>query len=68
MAATIKKHYIGCYRVTYPDAYEFGQIKHEGRNWLAEIRDTETGRIVRFAGIWKTKHEAIEECEFILNQ
>ena len=68
MAATVKKHYKGTYRVSYPDAARFGQIRrYSKRLWIAEIRNTETGTLLRHAGIWETRQDAIEECEGILN-
>ena len=57
---TIQKHYPGCFRVS--DGGEiFGQIKKDGRKWTAEIRYSESGDIKRYAGIWSTKKDAIEE-------
>jgi hypothetical protein len=62
----IKKHYQGCYRISNGGEI-FGQIKKDGRKWIAEIRETDCGDIKRYAGIWNTKKEAIEEVIFILN-
>lgn len=63
----IKKHYPGCYRVSC-DKQAFGQIKKEGREWNAEIRSTTTGTILRFAGIWNTRKDAVEEVQSILTR
>lgn len=58
---SVRKHHRGCYRVTLtPD--EFGQVKREGqREWLAELRDTRTGDLIRYAGLWPTLWQAIAE-------
>ena len=67
MTTQIKKHYPGCYRVSNgSDA--FGQIRKDGRKWNAEIRKTETGEMMRFAGIWGTRKDAVEEIEHILER
>lgn len=57
-----------CYRYNVDGLYSdlFGQIKREGRDWLAEIRYCSTGRISRYAGIWNTRKDAEEEIEHIL--
>lgn len=55
-------------RMGSKDNYRFGQIKREGRRWTAEIRESQTGALVRFAGIWATKRDAVEECEHILER
>lgn len=57
---TLREHCKGCYRLTLsPD--RFGQIIKRGREWHAEIRNTHNGDLVRFAGIWNTRKEAVEE-------
>ena len=62
---SIEKHYQGCYRIS--DGGEiFGQIKKDGRKWIAEIRYSESGDIKRYAGIWDTKKDAIEEVVTII--
>ena len=64
---SIEKHYQGCYRIS--DGGEiFGQIKKDGRKWIAEIRYSESGDIKRYAGIWDTKKDAIEEVVFIISR
>lgn len=56
-------------RVQAEGSEYFGQIKKQSdREWHAEIRRIETGELVRFAGIWKRKRDAIEEVEFILRK
>lgn len=58
--------------MTVPGKPRFGQVcecDKDGnkypftgkRYWLAEIRDTRTGELVSFAGIWGTRREAVEE-------
>lgn len=64
---SVKRHGPRCYRVS-GNGDRFGQIKRDGREWHAEIRDTESGSLVRFAGIWNTRRDAIEEVEFILSR
>lgn len=64
---SVKRHGPRCYRVSCNGAC-FGQIKRDGREWHAEIRDTESGHLVRFAGVWRTRCDAIEEVEFILSR
>lgn len=61
----IKKHYEGCYRISNNGPF-FGQVKKVNREWHAEIRQTETGTLVRFAGIWNTRKDAIEEIDSLL--
>ena len=73
-----KKHYTGCYRVSDKDAKLFGQVRKNNvvnaetgsilPGWIAEIRYSETGVIKRYAGIWRTKKEAIEEVTFVLSR
>lgn len=64
---TMGKHYPGCYRVRRADGAEiFGQIKKFGRKWRAEIRNTDTGNLVREAGIWPTLNDARDEVEWII--
>ena len=72
---TIKKHYPGCYRISFVDERRreepfsiFGQIIKDGRKWIAEIRYSSSGDIKRYAGIWNTKKEAIEEVVFIISR
>ena len=65
MTVTIKKHTSTTYRASNGTAH-FGQFKRVGREWHAEIRETETGVLVRYAGIWDRKADAVEEIEYIL--
>lgn len=57
------------WRIAISDHPEFiGQIhKENNRKWTAEIR-TEKGEIVEYAGIWKSKKDAIEEVIFGLKR
>jgi hypothetical protein len=50
----------GIYRITLSSEH-FGQVRHVGREWHAEVRQTETGNLVRYAGIWPTRQAAIDE-------
>ena len=61
------KHSINCHRVSNGSAL-FGQIKKVDREWHAEIRDTETGTLLRYAGIWNRKSDAVEDCEHIIER
>ena len=63
----LKKHRDGVFRYSIPGCDVFGQIKKiNNRKWVAEIRDVETGNLVRNAGEWKSKKEAVEEIQHIL--
>lgn len=64
---TVKVHSPGCYRV-HMAKDRFGQVFRKGREWHAEIRSRLTGNILRFAGIWKARHEAIGEIASILDR
>ena len=51
-------------RVLMDGTLVVGLVRKNGRTWEAElVRD---GRIVRFAGIWNTKRDAIEEAASLL--
>ena len=72
---TIKRHFPSCYRISFVDERMgedsfsiFGQIIKDGRKWIAEIRYSSSGDIKRYAGIWNTKKEAIEEVVFIISR
>ncbi len=46
---------------------EFAGIrKHDDGKWYVEIRMTESGSMLRYAGIWNTLKEATEEANFQL--
>jgi len=68
MTSHVTKHYKGCYRVTYPGTGCFGQIKKAGREWIAEIRDSADGSIIRPAGIWGRLRDAVGEVEYIIEE
>lgn len=57
---TLRAWLPGRYRMTLGDT-EFGQVKRDGREWIAEVREIETGVIVRFAGVWPSLREAAAE-------
>lgn len=44
----------------------FASIERCGRVWHVEIRDSETGKIVRFGGMWDTKRDAVNEAVAVL--
>lgn len=62
----LKKHYPGCYRTETVHG-RFGQIKRDGREWKAEIR-SRSGDLERYAGIWGTRKDAVDEVEHILEE
>lgn len=41
-----------------------GELKSK---WYADIRKSSTGDLVRYAGIWDSKRDAVEEVTHILN-
>lgn len=65
----LRKHYGGCYRTPSVNG-RFGQIKKATNptSWLAEIRDSETGAIIRYAGYWPTLKSANEEVASLLTR
>lgn len=60
MTIEIKKYSPTTYRVV-ADTSIFGQIKRVDQKWHAEYRETETGTLIKFAGIWVTRQDAIDE-------
>ena len=66
-AFSVRNHGPRCYRVSC-NGDRFGQIRKHGREWHAEIRDTESGSLIRFAGVWRTRRDATEEIESILSR
>jgi hypothetical protein len=47
----------------------FGNVKKVGREWHAEVRaSTNTSEVYRFAGVWKTKRDAVEEAIWIISR
>jgi len=62
---TIEKHAKNIFRIKLKtNKVRFGQI-HKKSKWEAEIRDKD-GNLVRYAGIWNSKKEAVDEILFIL--
>lgn len=41
--------------------------EHKGK-WCGDIRRNSDGALIRFAGVWNTKREAVEEAAFILER
>lgn len=67
---TVHKFTADIFRVTADngDTEFFGQVKKQNaKSWTAEIRETDTGDLYRFAGIWTTKKEAVAEVMFIID-
>lgn len=63
-ATKLRKHGSNSYRMTLSPDF-FGQITKKGREWHAEMRETNTGVIVRFYGIWSSLKDAVDELESI---
>jgi len=64
---TREKWMNGYYRVKGSEATKFAGIrKHDDNKWYVEIRESATGNMTRYAGIWNTLKEATEEAEFQL--
>ena len=55
---TWNKRTPGRYSRTMGDDH-YALVNKRGREWHAEVRNNSHGDIVRFAGIWTTKHEAL---------
>ena len=62
----LTKLYKGFYRVHVDGSDDFGQIMKEKSKWYAEIRDSD-GVIRRYAGIWNTRQDAVQEVERLLS-
>ena len=67
----IEKWHRGAWRVRIDASWCFGHITRKcigdtAATWMAEIRNKETGALVRYAGIWGRKKDAVEECLSIL--
>jgi hypothetical protein len=45
--------------------HEYSEYKGK---WMADIRVSRTGELVRYAGIWNTMKEAREEAEWIITR
>jgi hypothetical protein len=56
----VRKHMDGVYRVTLNDR-EFAQVSRRCSVWHADVRDIETGVLVRYAGVWKSRAAALAE-------
>lgn len=39
---------------------EFRRGTPHGRHWAVEIRDSDSGQMMRYAGVWPTLREAVE--------
>lgn len=62
-----RKQYSGSYRLTISHG-RFAQIRKSTGAWLVEIRISDTGELVRYAGLWPTLAEAkAEALSFIDN-
>jgi len=61
-----KKLLAGYYRLSGNDYYANIKKSRDDGMWHAEIRNND-GKVVQFAGIWKTKKDAHEEAEMVLS-
>jgi hypothetical protein len=55
----------GYYRITADRGYANVKRDRETGKWHGDIRNN-SGDLVRYAGIWKSKKDAVEEAQFIL--
>ena len=55
----------GYYRLS--SEAQFAGIRHQRDGWHIEIRDSATGTLQRYAGIWRTLRDARAEAEHALN-
>ncbi|MFB6196883.1 MAG: hypothetical protein ABEI52_01260 [Halobacteriaceae archaeon] len=64
LGATVETHHGSTVRVSN-GSDEFGQVKpYNSGQWLAEIRKADAGDLIRYAGIWSSKQDAIHEAAF----
>lgn len=56
----------GFWRATMLDG-RFSNIRRERDGWHADIRN-ERGELVRYAGIWPTLRDALDEVSFIFSR
>lgn len=74
MTRNLRQHYVGCYRLTLLDSAKFAQIlraakrpdgtyqpQTDGREWLVEIRQVETGALERYAGVFPSLKAAVAD-------
>jgi hypothetical protein len=64
MTDQIRKLSANIFRITLTDD-RFGQVRNSGKEWHAEVRRTHDGALVRYAGIWGSRKDAIEELQSI---
>lgn len=64
----IVKYASGFYRVSGENYFANVKLDSKDKKWHAEIRRRDDGVLVRFAGIWNTKKDAVEEAKFILER
>jgi hypothetical protein len=62
----LRKIYAGCYRYSSTLSFAFGHIRRNGALWQADIRNSETGDLIRCAGLWATRREAQDEVRDLL--
>ena len=56
----------GYYRIN--NGERFAGIRRHGRKWHVEIRQSSTGNLLQYAGIWDSLHDASKEAEWVLSR
>ena len=80
MEPRLIKQRAGCYRTESINGYfgqivkrtgswgeKFGCAVYTSAGWHAEVRNSETGDIVRLAGIWDTRESAYSELRSLID-
>ena len=61
------KFLAGWYRLT--GEHHFSNIKLENDGlWSADLRYQHSGELVRYAGLWSTKREAVDEATYLISR
>lgn len=64
----VEKFSRGFYRMSGENYYASIKRNSEDKKWHVVIRRQTDGTLVRFAGIWNTKRDAVEEAEHVLGR
>ncbi len=72
MSAPLKttRFLTGYYRVSASDAFANVKLERHGEHrgkWVVDVRN-KSGDLIQYAGVWKTKREAVEEAQFVLRR
>lgn len=72
MSLSRTRHRDGCYRYAAAGKAWFGQIMRDDTlrrpSWHAEIRNSESGAVIRYGGKWARLRDAEDEIEFLLSR